>query len=172
MSYASDREQFLVTMSAEGLPIYVGRKILAMANRLQVISELSCSSEAADRDRVPCPGVKREKDCCCDQYDCGCGHSVRCHGVETIGGCSECTCAKFAPVHSDIPRIDRQEWRIKRNLDALLVEREGFKANYQGDPRGAVVKIAVPSGKYDDMSREGICVPAKGLPVSFWEHNR
>lgn len=46
MSYQREREEFLVKIAAEGLPIYQARKVLAMANRLQVIAELSCSSGA------------------------------------------------------------------------------------------------------------------------------
>lgn len=30
---------------------------------------------------------------------------------------------------------------------------------FNGDPRGAVVKLRVPSGATDDWGREGICVP-------------
>ena len=33
------------------------------------------------------------------------------------------------------------------------------KAIFQGDPRGATVKIQVPDGYTNDWGREGICVP-------------
>jgi len=36
---------------------------------------------------------------------------------------------------------------------------DGFGVILQGDPRGCVVKITVPSGKTNDWGREGICVP-------------
>ena len=32
-----------------------------------------------------------------------------------------------------------------------------------GDPRGACVKLRVPSGKTNDGGNEGICVPTRGL---------
>lgn len=150
MSYTKEREEFLVTVVQEGLPVSVARQILAKANTLQRIAELSCSSEAADRDRVPCPAVKS-------------------------GKMDDCLCSMIPEAdseHETVPRIDRQEARIKRQLERLMVGREGFKLNFQGDPRGAVVKLAVPSGKYDDLGREGLCVPSKGLPVSYWERNR
>ena len=145
MTYTKEREEFLVAVSAEGLPVSIARQILAKANTLQRIAELSCSSEAADRDRVPCPGERTEGACICDFDNDG---------------------------HHNVPRIDRQEARIKRQLERLLDGRQGFKLNFQGDPRGAVVKLAVPSGKYDDLSKEGLCVPSKGLPASYWERNR
>lgn len=145
MSYTKEREEFIAHVTAEGLPISVIRQILAKANTLQKIAELSCSSEAADRDRVPCPAVKsgKDEDCCCD--------------------------FSYQNKHIDVPRIDRQEMRIKRQLEKLIAGRKGFNLHFQGDPRGAVVKLAVPSGKYDDCSREGLCVPARGLPVSYWD---
>lgn len=158
MTYSKDREQFIATVAAEGLPVSVIRAILAKANTLQRIAELSCSSEAADRDRVPCPGRKNPSKCICDYSSALVDDS----GAMTDDG----------RTHYDVPRIDVQEARIKRNLESMMACRSGFKLNFQGDPRGAVVKLAVPSGKYDDMGREGLCVPSKGLPASFWERNR
>jgi hypothetical protein len=35
----------------------------------------------------------------------------------------------------------------------------GFKAVYNGDPRGATVKLVLPSGKTNDWGSEGYCVP-------------
>ena len=167
MSYTREREEFLVKMAGEGLPIYQARKVLAMANQLQIISELSCSSKAANRDRVPCPAVKSGKlaDCCCStSHTCNCGpgdgpglHSMLCASREA---------------HETVPRIDVREMRLKCRIVELLKPYPGIIANFQGDPRGAVVKLAVPSGAYNDMSRDGLCVPSKGLPASFWERNR
>ena len=37
----------------------------------------------------------------------------------------------------------------------------GFKAIHSGDPRGAVVKIKVPSGRTNDWGAQGICVPTR-----------
>jgi hypothetical protein len=47
--------------------------------------------------------------------------------------------------------------RTTARVKAILPE--GFTAIMNGDPRGAVLKIAVPSGNTDDWGREGICVP-------------
>jgi hypothetical protein len=38
---------------------------------------------------------------------------------------------------------------------------EGFEAKFQDDPRGACVKIIVPSGRSDSWSGEGMCVPTR-----------
>jgi hypothetical protein len=38
---------------------------------------------------------------------------------------------------------------------------EGFSAVFSGDPRGAVVKIKVPSGRTNDWGQQGICVPTR-----------
>jgi hypothetical protein len=35
----------------------------------------------------------------------------------------------------------------------------GFAPVFQGDPRGATVKLKVPSGFYNDWGQTGLCVP-------------
>lgn len=51
-----------------------------------------------------------------------------------------------------------KEARIEKRITELC-EPFGFKADFQGDPRGATVKIRVPSGYTNDWGRTGICVP-------------
>jgi len=53
-------------------------------------------------------------------------------------------------------RCNQAKARIRKRMP------QGFAAVFQGDPRGACVKIKVPSGKYDDWGREGVCVPTRG----------
>lgn len=36
-----------------------------------------------------------------------------------------------------------------------------FLPVFQGDPRGACVKLKVPSGRTDDGNHEGVCVPTR-----------
>jgi hypothetical protein len=43
----------------------------------------------------------------------------------------------------------------------LEVLPEGFTPVFGGDPRGCVLKVAVPSGKTDDHAREGLCIPVR-----------
>lgn len=38
----------------------------------------------------------------------------------------------------------------------------GIGVDFQRDPRGASVKLKLPSGRTNDWGREGYCVPTKG----------
>jgi hypothetical protein len=44
---------------------------------------------------------------------------------------------------------------------ATLCKPFGWVPDFQGDPRGAVVKIKVPSGRTNDWGKVGICVPTR-----------
>lgn len=126
-----ERDQFIATMTAEGMGITAIRSILADAHKLQRYAELACNSEAADRDRIACPGVKLEARCLCD---------------------------KFNGEHESIPRYALWEFRAEGRIIAAC-KKANVTPIFNGDPRGAVVKLRVPSGKTDDWGREGICVP-------------
>lgn len=135
MSRQSERQDFLIAMAQEGVPSYVSRLVLRHAVTLHRLAELECSSEADDRDRVACPATwtkRKAGPCLCDQY-------------------------KGPGQHEDIPRITVQEWRTQQRVAALLSPYAGVKADFQGDPRGAVVRIHVPSGR--DESWGGVAVP-------------
>lgn len=59
---------------------------------------------------------------------------------------------------------DRREAQLERvlqrHVDSLpLVDGLAVGLVFQGDPRGATVKLRMPDGRYDDWAREGICVP-------------
>ena len=54
----------------------------------------------------------------------------------------------------------RIELRLQTELTGL-VSQYGIKPDYQGDPHGAVVKLQVPSGFYNDWGKGGICVPTR-----------
>lgn len=54
--------------------------------------------------------------------------------------------------------LDRYETAIQEFLKELLAPYNVVPV-FQGDPRGATVKLRVPSGKTNDWGREGICVP-------------
>ena len=51
--------------------------------------------------------------------------------------------------------------RDRRNEEKITELLKPYKCYpiFNGDPRGAVVKIQVPSGRTNDFAQEGICVP-------------
>lgn len=91
MSYQKDRAEFISRMQREGLQPETARALLREATGLNRRAELACSSEAADKDRVPCPAT-RKGPCLC--YESG--------------------------THSTIPRITLEDWRAEQRVKALL----------------------------------------------------
>lgn len=162
-----DRERFMVAMEAEGMEREISRRILRHAQTIQRLAELECSSEAADRDQVRCPANPRwqhEKAAACLCIDYGTGADLSGH----------------ARIHGTVPRYMVQsaraerlirEWCAKATAAAQSETRCGagalmpyvcrFVPVFDSDPRGACVKLKVPSGRYDDHAREGICVPVR-----------
>ena len=55
-------------------------------------------------------------------------------------------------------RDEKKEERIQKRVTDLCAAFQ-CKPIFQGDPRGNVLKIAVPDGYTNDWGREGICVP-------------
>ena len=134
MSRQSERDQFIAVMTKEGLALDVILTLLRHGATLQRIAELECSSEAADCDRVPCPAtVSKKYECCCD------------YGYQAEGE------------HSDVPRVTAKSKRIEYRITQLL-KPTGVRASFQGDPRGCVLKLHVPSGRAEGWG--GVGVPA------------
>ena len=134
MSRQRERDAFIALMAREGLDVDQSRALLRAAATLQRIAELECSSEAADCDRVPCPAIASDKyECCCD------------FGYQEEGK------------HGDTPRVTAKSKRIEYRIRKML-EPTGVRASFQGDPRGYVVKIHVPSGR--DAGWGGVGVPS------------
>ena len=137
-SRAKDREEFVSIMTQEGIPLHVAQQLMRYSATLQRIAELECSSEAADRDRVPCPKkYQSQGGCLCRNY-----------------GAYDALTA----THGSIPRIAVQEANTQGRVLALC-NPYSLVPVFSGDPRGAVLKLKVPSGRTNDMGREGICVP-------------
>jgi selenocysteine lyase/cysteine desulfurase len=77
-------------------------------------------------------------------------------------------CAELACMDAlDHDRLDEQIRQLQRNVVEALENYPGFTANFHNDPRGPVLNVAVPNGLTDAPKREGICVPAKGLPATL-----
>ena len=160
MSYAREREDFLVWMTREGLPLHVARLLLREATGFNRRAELACSSEAADRDRVPCPAAKRKGPCLCDSADQ--------HEKVLPAG--------WLP---GVPRIAVQDWHAETRIElALKAVNDELYAGRDwraeelpiwiretaGDPRGYTLRVIPPSyaarneGR-DRHNRESIGVP-------------
>lgn len=54
--------------------------------------------------------------------------------------------------------ITAHEQNVEKGIRELLSPYNVVPV-FQGDPRGATVKLQVPSGRTNDWGREGICVP-------------
>lgn len=151
MSYQKDSEEFIATICAEqtipdiGSGIRLARTILRNAATIQRCEVLVCNSEAADRDRVPCPASKTGKD-----EDCCCG---ACRIVDGVFVFDE---------HEDVPRVQVTILRARQRIKDAC-KPYGIKPIFSGDPRGACVKLILPSGKHNSFGGEehGYCVPTK-----------
>ena len=139
MSRARDREEFVALMTREGVPLDVARALMRAAASLHRLAELACSSEAADRDRVPCPGLRTPEDCLCEHWSgCGC--------PEGAAG------ALVGSQHHEVTRISVREHHTEARVRALC-QRHGLTPVFNGDPRGAVLKLTVPSGRTVEVER-------------------
>ena len=143
MSKQSDRDDFMAIMATEGVPVDVARQLCRAAASLHRIAELQCSSEAADRDRVPCPGDWQDRDDSCLCMDYGSGER------DVVSG---------KVIHASVPRVNVREAQIERRVRAVCVAHR-LVPIFNGDPRGAVLKLQVPSGRTNDWGQTGVCVP-------------
>lgn len=149
MSYQREREDFIARMTQEGLPLEVTRGLLRAATTLQRTAELACSSEAADRDRVPCPASPVDLKgrprtvtgpCLCDvSY-------ARSQGRE----------------HESVTRITIQDWNTETRVRASLPG--GWTIETQGDPRGCVLRVIPPSYAERNTGRDRHNLDAIGVP--------
>ena len=145
MSYQRERDDFIARMSEEGLPIHVTRLLLREATGLNRRAELACSSEAADRDRVPCPASKGTGPCLCDSADQ--------HAKPLPDG--------WLP---GVPRIAVQDWRAQLRANSAIPV--GWSIEVQGDPRGYVLRVIPPSYAERNTGRDVHNLEAIGVPAA------
>lgn len=157
MSYQRDRDDFIVRMTMEGLDWRIIAQLLRSATTLNRYAELACSSEAADKDRVPCPASttisrkiggtvrdlprKASGACLCDDYPAG---------------------SHAAGKHSTIPRITVKGDRLEKRVIAAMPE--GWAADFQGDPRGYVLRVLPPSYAERNKGRDRHNLDTIGVP--------
>lgn len=161
MSYQRDREEFISRITKEGLPLHTARLLLREATGLNRRAELACSSEAADRDRVPCPASKTH-----DPNDCLCDVAPSRESKD------------YPAEHEKITRITLQDHRAKERVQKALdevnrslaevVHAEGHAQRWlmitQGDPRGYVLRVIPPSYAERNAGRDRFNVDAIGVP--------
>src|SRR5262245_7889633 len=139
-SYQSQRDQFLVHVTREGLPYATAIKLLRIATTINRLAELACSSEAADRDRVQCPAGTRygryiqgdDPKFDDPKYPCLCD-------TDTDQGVDGEPCE----VHTKIPRIRLQDYQAEQR--AIKAVPAGWRVVTEGDPRGYTLLVIPPS---------------------------
>lgn len=143
MSYQRERDEFINRMAREGLDLDVTRRLLRAATTMQRYAELACSSEAADKDRVPCPAMKHKYgECCCD-YD----------PKDAVNG------------HQYIPRITVLDHQLEVRVRKLMFGVSGgWSIDTQGDPRGYVLRVIPPSYAARNKGRDRCNLDAIGVP--------
>src|SRR3990167_4482920 len=104
MTKQRDRDEIMAT---EGVPVDAARALIHAGSALHRIAELASSSEAADRDRVRCPGGTET--CLCRDY----------------GSFQGDTDDNMTGDHGTIPRYMVREARIKARVRALC-QRHGL----------------------------------------------
>lgn len=177
MGRQRERDEFISIMAAEGVPLDVTRKLLSAGATLHRLAELECSSEAADRDQVPCPesGKGRPREgktgrasaCLCRDYGSYSDEPRRCPKCAGLGHglapderkCRKCLGTGQLPAgHGTVPRIAVQGQRLEARVRKLCAA-HGLEPKFGGDPRGAALVVKVPSGKTNDWGQTGVCVP-------------
>jgi hypothetical protein len=144
MSYRKEREQFIDRMSREGLPYTATLALLRCATTIQRCAELACSSEEADRDRIPCPA---------DTFD------LRARPRKPSG---PCLCDGQNGAHVSIPRITLTDYRTEQRARAAVPE--GWMVVTEGDPRGYTLRVIPPSYAERNAGRDRFNVDAIGVP--------
>lgn len=145
MSYQNDREQTIARLTREGLDLGLILTLLRAATTINRNAELACSSEAADRDRVPCPAMPR---------------------INNKGEIREtgdaCLCDMYEGKHERIPRIRLQDARIEARLRKALPA--GWGLLTEGDPCGYTLKVIPPSYAERNKGRDRANLEAIGIP--------
>lgn len=161
MSYQHDRDEFIARATREGLPLDAIYTLLRCATTIHRLAELACSSEAADRDRIPCPADPPSKGpCLC--------------GIVGRNAVSSLLPAALGE-HDTIPRITLQDYHAEqRAIEAVAVAnkdlarrpsgavaegRGEWRVLIEGDPRGYTLKVIPPS--YAERNQQA-CTACKG----------
>ena len=141
MTYTQERERFIARVIAEGLTYETACVLLRQATTINRLAELACDSEAADRDRIPCPATKNQS-----------GKFV-----------GPCLCDRTADdEHETVPRIRVQDWNAERR--ACCAVPAGWRVITEGDPRGYTLRVIPPNYAARNAGRDRHNLDSIGVP--------
>mgnify|MGYP001568317369 CR=1 FL=1 len=149
MSKQRDRDEFIALMAKEGVSTDDARKLLRYAATLHRLAELECNGDHGTVPRIAVQEdrTRRRVEALCATLPIK--HVV--HSGDRVVG-----------VFDDAETATK--WIDQAPRDALFstyrLATQGVIPIFQGDPRGAVLKLQAPSGKTNDWGKVGICVPA------------
>ena len=170
MSYQKEREDFIASITKHGMPLDVARLLLREATGINRRAELACSSEAADRDRVPCPRVKGEK------------IANRGTVAASVRAFEQypCLCDMYQGTHQKITRITLQDWYSERRIDRALEKLNAsvmaaggtfdaaalplWRMITSGDPRGYTLRVVPPAYAEENAGRSEHDPRSIGVP--------
>lgn len=177
-TYARAREDFIVLMSADGMAPEIARRIMRHANTVQRLAVAECNGDAWLNSKGPrCH--RGGPDCKPDHTDCGEPVAtltrppslywalVRCPSC--LSTRTERLIREWCTKASGAYITKRCACGVQHSADEPCCRRcypdccghVTFEPVFQGDPRGCCVRVRVPSGKYDSMHGDGICVPTR-----------
>lgn len=157
MSYQAEREQFIYRVTREGLPLQAAHSLLRQATTINRLAELACSSEAADRDRIPCPAATQVvrhfggKDRTLLRRPTG---PCLCDYVNTVDA--------LQGTHETIPRIRLQDYQAEQR--AIKAVPDGWTVLTEGDPRGYTLKVIPPSYAERNKGKDRFNLDSIGVP--------
>lgn len=131
MSYQRERDEVIARLTREGLDINAITTLLRCATTINRLSELACSSEAADRDRIRCPRIMGERIA---------AHAKRGAAIKAFEK-YPCLCDYDSAKgqHTTIPRITLQDWQAEQR--AIKAVPAGWLVLTSGDPRGYTLRV-------------------------------
>lgn len=143
-SYTRDREETIARLTLEGLDMATIRRVFRLSQTLHRLAVASCNGD------WPADNGERKTTIC-----------PRCEGGWHPSSFKRSTRNRPAICPDCYAEEQVRALFAKVNTAKGLDADTGYRAVMQGDPRGCVVKVAVPSGYTNDGGREGICIPVR-----------
>lgn len=135
-SYQTERGECIAQLTKHGLEYRTIETLLRAATTINRLAELACSSEAADRDRIPCPAAPRRN----------AGQNFAGHQSG-----APCLCDLYEGEHQTIPRITLQDWQAEQR--AIKAVPKGWTVITSGDPRGYTLRVIPPAYAEENKQR-------------------